>query len=103
MYEDLTRVHSDRYQYIYPDFKFLKRIDIPEAYNGKFDFSSHGFNKNYDTNVNETVLTNDFLFSSNEYINSKGLARNLLLKNSNSIPVIQIHLMKIQTIIYMAL
>ncbi len=86
MYQDLTRVYSDRYQYIYPDYKFIKRIDIPENYNGKFDFSSYGFNKNYNTNINETVLTNDFLFSSNEYIASNGFATNynLLLKNSNS-------------------
>ena len=86
MYQDLTRGYSDRYQYIYPDFRFVKRIDIPENYNGKFDFSSYGFNKNYNTNVNETVLTNDFLFSSNEYISSKGLSSNysLLLKNTNS-------------------
>ena len=86
MYQDLTRGYSDRYQYIYPDFRFVKRIDIPENYNGKFDFSSYGFNKNYNTNVNETVLSNDFLFSSNEYISSKGLSSNysLLLKNTNS-------------------
>ncbi len=86
MYQDLTRGYSDRYQYIYPDFRFVKRIDIPENYNGKFDFSSYGFNKNYNTNINETVLTNDFLFSSNEYISSKGLSSNysLLLKNTNS-------------------
>ncbi len=86
MYQDLTRGYSDRYQYIYPDFRFIKRIDIPENYNGQFDFSSYGFNKNYNTNVNETVLTNDFLFSSNEYISSNGFSTNyeLLLKNSNS-------------------
>tara|TARA_B100001027_G_scaffold216652_1_gene193683 strand:+ start:1360 stop:3750 length:2391 start_codon:yes stop_codon:yes gene_type:complete len=86
MYQDLTRGYSDRYQYIYPDFRFIKRIDIPKNYNGKFDFSSYGFNKNYNTNVNETVLTNDFLFSSNEYVSSNGFSTNyeLLLKNSNS-------------------
>ena len=86
MYEDLTRIYSDRYQYIFPDFKFVKNIKIPSDYNGKFDFSSYGYNKNYNTNINETVLTNDFLFSSNEYINSYGFTSNynLLLKNSNS-------------------
>ena len=41
--------------------------------------------KLYDTNVSETVLTNDFLFSSNKFVNSKGLVTDydLLLKNSN--------------------
>lgn len=86
IYEDLTRVYSDRYQYIYPDFKYIKRIEIPNNYNGNFDFSSYGYNKNYNTNINESVLTNDFLFSSNEYVTSNGISTNynLLLKNSNS-------------------
>ena len=86
VYEDLTRVYSDRYQYIFPDFRFDKRIDIPVSYDGTFDFSSYGYNKNYNTNINESVLTNDFLYSSNDYITSNGLltSYNILLKNSNS-------------------
>ena len=71
MYQDLTRVYSDRYQYIYPDYKFIKRIDIPENYNGKFDFSSYGFNKNYNTNITESVLINNVLFKSDVYIRLK--------------------------------
>ena len=36
--------------------------------------------------LHESVITNDFLFSSNDYINNKGIITNyeLLLKNSNS-------------------
>ncbi len=86
IYEDLSRNYHDRYQYVFPDFNFTKNISIPDSYNGKFSFNSYGYNKLYNTNVNESVLTNDFLFSSNEYINSKGIASNfnLLLKNSNN-------------------
>ena len=86
IFEDLSRNYHDRYQYIFPDFKFYKNIDIPENYNGRFNFNSYGFNKNYDTNITESVITNDFLFKSNEFVNSKGIisSYNLLLKNSNS-------------------
>ncbi len=85
IYEDLSRNYHDRYQYVLPDFNFTKNIIIPDSYNGKFNFNSYGYNKLYNTNVTESVLTNDFLFSSNEYVNSKGIASNynLLLKNSN--------------------
>ena len=86
VFEDLSRNYHDRYQYIYPDFNFSKKVSIPREYNGNFYFNSYGYNKNYDTNIIESVITNDFLFSSNEYINSKGLVTNydLLLKNTSS-------------------
>ena len=85
LFEDLSRNYHDRYQYVFPDFNFTKSINIPSSYNGKFNFNSYGYNKLYNTNVTESVLTNDFLFSSNEYISSNGVASNfnLLLKNSN--------------------
>ena len=86
IYEDLSRSNNDRYQYIFPDFNYLKKIKIPDNYNGNFNFNSYGYNKLYDTNITETVLTNDFIFSSNEFINSKGIATDydLLLKNANN-------------------
>ncbi len=86
VYEDLSRGYHDRYQYIFPEFNFEKNVKIPENYNGSFTFISGGYNKNYNTNVNETVLINDFLFSSNNYINNNGFKSNyqLLLKNTNS-------------------
>ncbi|MDC3000537.1 LPS export ABC transporter periplasmic protein LptC [Candidatus Pelagibacter sp.] len=86
VFEDLTRNHNDRYQFIFPDFNFSKNIDIPDSYDGKFNFNSYGYNNHYNTNIIESVITNDFLFSSNQYINNLGLVLNydLLLKNSNS-------------------
>ncbi len=86
IYEDLTRNYHDRYQYIFPDFNFSRSIEIPNNYNGYFDFYSYGYNKNYDTNITEAVITNDFLFKSNEFINLNGISTNynLLLKNTNS-------------------
>ena len=59
---------------------------MPDSYNGFFDFNSYGYNKNYNTNVNEASLTNDFLFSSIDHVTKNGFLNNyyLLLKNSNS-------------------
>ena len=86
IFEDLSKNYHDRYQYIFPDFNFSKNIDIPKDYNGNFNFNSYGHNKLFDTNVTETVLTNDFLFTSNEIISSKGTTTDfdLLIKNSNN-------------------
>ena len=86
IFEDLSRNYHDRYQFIFPDFNFTKNIEIQKNYNGSFNFSSYGYNKNYDTNITESVITNDFLFSSNDYVNKTGIIANyeLLFKNSNS-------------------
>jgi len=86
VFEDLSRNNNDRYQYVFPNFSFYKNIKIPKNYNGKFDFNSYGYNKYYDTNVKESVITNDFLFSSNRFLNSKGIASkyNIFLKNPTS-------------------
>ncbi len=86
IFEDLSRNYNDRYQYVFPDFNFIRNIKIPDNYNGKFIFNSYGYNKHYDTNTMETVITNDFLFSSNQYINTKGLLYNynIFLKNPSS-------------------
>ncbi len=86
VFEDLSRNYHDRYQYIFPDFSFRKNIGIPDHYNGSFSFNSYGYNKNYDTNIKESVITNDFLFKSIDFINRRGIVSNynLLLKNSNN-------------------
>ena len=86
IYEDLSRNYHDRYQYILPDFSFKKNIDIPSNYNGVFDFHSHGYHKNFETNITEAVVINDFIYTSNNFFNSKGIVSkyNLLLKNTNN-------------------
>ena len=85
VYEDLSR-SNDRYQYIFPKFNFSRNIDIPDNYNGSFTFESEGHNKNYNSNIIESVLINDFLYKSNDIVNNKGVLTNysLFLKNSNS-------------------
>ena len=86
IYEDLSKIDSDRYQFIFPDFNFNKQINIDENYNGQFDFLSSGFQKVYDTNKYEALINNDFNFNSFDFINSRGLVTDysLLLKNYNT-------------------
>jgi len=79
VYEDLNKSNSDRYEYV-PNFSFLKTI------NDNYSFRSNGYYKNYNTNITEKVLINDFEFKSNlKYLNN-GLINNqkLLIKNVNS-------------------
>ena len=85
-YEDLSKRNNDRFQYILPNFNFTKKIESDKNYNGSFQFKSSGFQKNYDTNKYESLLINDFLFKSNDYINNNGLITNydFLIKNFNS-------------------
>ena len=86
VYEDLSIGNTDRYQYIFPEYNFSKNIKVPDSYNGVFNFITNGYNKNYSTNINESVLINNFHFKSNDVINKRGIVTNydLLLKNSNS-------------------
>ena len=86
IYEDLSKKDSDRFQYILPEFTFQKNLVIPDNYNGNFNFVSSGFQKNYDTNIYETLLINDFLFQSNDIVSEIGFLNNydLLIKNFNS-------------------
>ena len=85
-YEDLSKRNNDRFQYILPNFTFTKRLDLDKNYNGSFQFKSFGFQKNYDTNKYESLLINDFLYESYDYINKTGLITNydFLIKNFNS-------------------
>ena len=84
-YEDLTKdKSSDKYEYIFPSYKFSKRF--PSIYNGTYEIISEGNYKNFNTNVFEKVLINDFKFSSNPKTTSSGIVNkfNLLLKNITS-------------------
>ncbi len=86
IYEDLSKDDNDKYQYIFPDFNFIKDISLDESYNGNFKFLSSGFQKIYDTNKYEALINNDFNFNSFDYVTSNGLKTDysLLLKNYNT-------------------
>ena len=85
IFENLTGNRHDRYTYVFPDFEFIKDIDLTDDYNGSFNFSSSGNIKNYETNVTDATITNDFLFESDEFVNKFGFSTNydVLIKNYN--------------------
>ena len=83
-YEDLTKIKSDRYEFI-PNYRLSKKIFRENEYNGNFTFESKGHLKHYNTNVSEQTLINDLNFASNSEINEYGFKNNfnLFLKNAN--------------------
>ena len=50
------------------------------------EFTSEGFQKKYDTNVDETIIVNDINFNSKSKVLSSGLVNNVefLLRNVNT-------------------
>tara|TARA_B100001057_G_scaffold277578_1_gene277870 strand:+ start:2811 stop:5171 length:2361 start_codon:yes stop_codon:yes gene_type:complete len=79
IYEDLSKIDSDKYEYV-PNFNFSKIL------NDNYSFRSSGYYKNYNTNITEKVLINDLEFNSNFKYLKNGIVNNnkLLIKNVNS-------------------
>ncbi len=79
IYEDLSKQDSDKYEYV-PNFSFSKILDENKIFNSK------GYYKNYDTNITEKVLINNFEFSSTPLFLNNGVVseKKLLIKNVNS-------------------
>ncbi len=85
VYEDLTvKNESDKYEFIYPSYNFSKDLYFNQSSN--ISFNSSGYNKQYDTNINERVVINDVRYKSINKISNLGLIHNyeLLIKNFNS-------------------
>ena len=79
VYEDLTKNDSDKYEYV-PNFSFSRII------NDNYSFNSNGYYKNYNTNITEKVLINNFEFQSNLKLFETGLVNEKIIsiKNVNS-------------------
>ena len=79
VYEDLTKNDSDKYEYV-PNFSFSKII------NDNYTFDSSGYYKNYNTNITEKVLINNFKFFSNLNLFDSGIINEKIfsIKNVNS-------------------
>ena len=86
VYEDLSKTESDRYEYVFPNFDLLKKIENNTKLNGNFSLSSNGYLKNYNTNINEKILVNDLIFNSDSFINTSGIKNeyNFIIKNVNT-------------------
>ena len=87
MYEKLSDIpDSDKYEYVYPSYNLKKDLYTDLLTSGSLSLNSNGHFKNYDTNVFEKVVINDFLYSSFPKFTDKGLKNNfnLLFKNINT-------------------
>ena len=82
VYDDLSKGSSDKYEYVYPNYEVSKRFDLNDT---SLSFSSYGFQKKYETNKYEGIVTNDLLYEADTSVSSWGLKKNLslLLKNVN--------------------
>ena len=84
-YEDLSEKNdSDKYEFVLPNFNITK--DFETNLSGAFSMTNTGYNKIYDTNINEKILVNDFFYESLDLINNFGMISNyeLLVKNFNA-------------------
>ena len=87
VFEDTTKTKSsDKYEYIFPNIKIDKKIDLERELNGYLTFNSEGYIKQYDTNVQETQINNNFNFNSFPSYSSKGILSDyaFTLQNLNS-------------------
>jgi len=83
IYENLSK-EKDRYEFILPTYSLIKNLDITE--NGLSEFRSTGYNKKYNSNINESILINDLNYKSIDKINTFGWLNNweIFFKNFNS-------------------
>ena len=85
LYEDKSKSASNKYEFIYPSYSLLKEFNDIDSY-GRLSLNSYGYVKQFDTNVNEKILINDFSFNSYVKTLPGGFTTNYsyLLKNSNT-------------------
>jgi len=85
VYEDKSKQDNDKYEFVYPNYNLVKDFNDIDN-DGRFSLNSYGFIKKYDTNIEEKVLINDFLYNSYLKKLPGGFTTNYtsLLKNSNT-------------------
>ncbi len=84
-YEDLSKLNSDRYQFILPYYNFSKNFFNDNNF-GSFDFVSEGDNILKDTNILRSRMINNLNIQSFNFISEKGVKNNFnyYLKNTIS-------------------
>ena len=83
-YEDLNKTGNSKYEYMLPDITFEKNIFMSEEI-GVLDFQSNFNVRNYDVNKQVEIVSNDFKWNSNSWINKLGFENEFLglIKNVN--------------------
>ncbi len=85
VYEDLSKKNeNDRYEFILPNFNIGKNIET--SLDGQLKLNSLGYNKIFNTNVNEKIFINDLSYKSQDFINNSGFVSSyeLILRNFNA-------------------
>ena len=85
IYNDLSKNKTDRYEFIYPNYKVEKYVGLNNENFQSLNFLSYGHQKKYATNIYEGLIINDILFEGNNNIFDWGLKNNFsaILKNVN--------------------
>jgi len=86
MYETLSGSNSDRYQYVLPNYNFLKDFSLNNI-DGSFNFYSHGNNTLSATNVVASTIANGLKYSTLLKFFDNGIKTNfeIDLKNINTV------------------
>ena len=84
IYEDLTKLPTDRYEYILPNIEFGKSLVSSQSF-GALDFKSQAFYNNFNTNSHNKFLINDFLWNSKNFFTKGGFLNTaeIQVKNTN--------------------
>ena len=84
VFEDLSKTGNQKYEYIYPEASLEKNILISEKL-GIVDFKSEVMVRNYDVDKQTDVVSNEFKWISNSWVNKFGFENEILglLKNVN--------------------
>ncbi len=84
--EDLSKIESDKYEYVFPSYSFNKENELNSSLFDKFNINSSGSYRKYNTNIDEVDIVNDFVFNSNnqDKLSAADIDFNIILKNINS-------------------
>ena len=86
VYEKLDVKKSDRFQYILPYYDFDKIISN-NFFNGTLNLNSNGYNDLNNTNILESIVTNNLNYKGKDLISDLGIKNNfnIYTKNFNSV------------------
>ena len=84
VFEDLTLLSSDSYEFVYPAFNYTSKLNT--NLNGNLNLNVSGHQKKYQTNRYDGVVVNNLLYDSNKKISKSGFVDNfsLVIKNVNT-------------------
>ncbi len=84
VFEDLTLLSSDSYEFVYPAFNYTSKLNT--NLDGNLSLNVSGHQKKYQTNRYDGVVVNNLLYDSNKKISKSGFVDNfsLVIKNVNT-------------------